>query len=239
MTIRGFEYATELVQRFPSARGAILHVSGVDNSTPAGGLADAYGEIQSGAAERLAPAPASSRESIKAWRSAFTAFGVKPTRHRNAAEALLRRLDRAGDIPSISTLVDVGNAVSISHSLPVAVFDADKVEGMLTVTFAQGDEPFAGLGASESETPEAGEVIFIDAGSQVAARRWCWKQGGATATGPSTTSAVFIIEAVHDNNQADLDAAATDLERLLTSHLPGCSISRYTTSSDSPRAVFA
>ncbi|NNF69144.1 MAG: hypothetical protein HKN01_05180 [Acidimicrobiia bacterium] len=238
MTISGFEYSSELVAQFPLARAEILHVTDIDNGSQLAALADEYRAVQAEVALRLATEPASGRESIRAWRAAFTAFGVKPTQHRNAAEALLRRLDRAGDIPSISMLVDIGNLVSISHSLPVAVFDADKVVGVLAVTLARGIEQFAGLGAAESETPEAGEVIFIDEASQVAARRWCWKQGGATATGPSTTSAVFVTEAVHDGNQADVEAAAVELERLILTHMPGCTVSRYVTASDSPSARF-
>ena len=39
---------------------------------------------------------------------------------RSAAEALLRRLTKQGSIPSINTLVDIGNLVSIRYALPVA-----------------------------------------------------------------------------------------------------------------------
>ena len=59
--------------------------------------------------------------SIAAWRRAFSQFGAKPTQHRNAAEALLRRLDKQGEIPSISTLVDIGNLISIRYAIPVAI----------------------------------------------------------------------------------------------------------------------
>ncbi len=47
---------------------------------------------------------------LSAWRQAFRRFGANPTKHRSAAEALLRRLQK-GDIPGINTLVDIGNLV--------------------------------------------------------------------------------------------------------------------------------
>ena len=53
--------------------------------------------------------PLSELKSLAAWRSAFRGFGVNPTKYRSAAEALLRRLTKKGDIPSINTLVDICN----------------------------------------------------------------------------------------------------------------------------------
>ena len=37
-------------------------------------------------------------------------FGVDPTQHRTAAEALLRRLTKKGDIPSINMIKDTADA---------------------------------------------------------------------------------------------------------------------------------
>ena len=76
--------------------------------------------------------------SIAAWRRAFTRFGAKPTQYRNAAESLLRRLSKQGDIPTISTLVDMGNLISIRYALPVAIFDQDQIAGDITVRLATG-----------------------------------------------------------------------------------------------------
>ncbi|HEU4832604.1 MAG TPA: phenylalanine--tRNA ligase beta subunit-related protein [Actinomycetota bacterium] len=45
---------------------------------------------------------------------------------------------KQGDIPSISTLVDIGNLVSIRYAVPVAVFDRAGVAGSITVRFATG-----------------------------------------------------------------------------------------------------
>ena len=98
--------------------------------------------------------PFSELPSLAAWRRAFRAFGVDPTGYRSAAEALLRRLTKQGSIPSINTLVDIGNLVSIRHALPVAVFDQRAMTGGTTVRFATGDETFTDLGTGERESPE-------------------------------------------------------------------------------------
>jgi DNA/RNA-binding domain of Phe-tRNA-synthetase-like protein len=111
---------------------------------------------------KIGATPLSDIDSLTAWRRAFSAFGVKPTQYRSAAEALLRRLTKKGDIPLLNTLVDLGNLVSIRYRLPVAIFDTRATTGPVTVRFADGDEYFTTLGADEVEQPVPGEVIFVD-----------------------------------------------------------------------------
>jgi DNA/RNA-binding domain of Phe-tRNA-synthetase-like protein len=156
--------------------------------------------------------------SLAAWRGVFRGFGVNPTKYRSAAEALLRRLTKQGDIPSINTLVDLANLVSIRYALPVAVFDQRGVSGGTTVRLAGGDEPWADLGSSEAEHPEPGEVIFSDDADKVSARRWCWRQSRASAAREDTTEILVTIEGHHAAAADDIDRALRDLEALLGSY---------------------
>ncbi len=172
-----------------------------------------------------------------AWRRAFTRFGAKPTQYRNAAEALLRRLDKHGDIPSISTLVDLGNLVSIRYAMPVAVFDRADIAGGITVRFAHGDERFTDLGSTEAVSPEAGEVVFVDEDDVVCARRWCWRQSAQSATGPSTTEALVVVEGHHETAEQDVQAAAADLIALLAAHQPDSRTHTYVLSPAVPVAA--
>ena len=164
---------------------------------------------------RIGEAPLSEMPSLAAWRRAFRAFGVDPTAYRSAAEALLRRLTKQGSIPSINTLVDVGNLVSIRRGLPVAIFDRRAMTGGLTVRLATGDEAFTDLGSGERESPEPGEVIFIDEARLVSARRWCWRQSAESASGPTTTEILVTVEGHHDEAATDVAAALADLEALI------------------------
>jgi DNA/RNA-binding domain of Phe-tRNA-synthetase-like protein len=133
---------------------------------------------------------------------------------------LLRRLAKQGDIPSISTLVDIGNLVSIRYAVPVAVFDRAGVARSITVRFATGDERFTDLGSSESVTPDPGEVVFVDEDGVVCARRWCWRQSAQSATNPRTVEALVVIEGHHDAADRDIEAAVADLTALLSAHQP-------------------
>src|SRR6187397_1941829 len=171
-----FRYDPAIVERFPSIVGGVLHAESVTNRPSSAALRAAFEREQAAVLARLGDTPLSEVPSLAAWRRAFRAFGVDPTAYRSAAEALLRRLTKQGSIPSINALVDIGNLVAIRYGLPVAMFDQRTVTGGTTVRFANGNESFTDLGSGESETPEAGEVIFIDEAGLVSARRWCWRQ---------------------------------------------------------------
>ena len=179
-----------------------------------------FEEQQAVSLARFHGTPMSEIPSIVAWRRTFSAFGVKPTRYRNAAEALIRRLTKAGDIPSINPLVDIANLVSVRYGLPVAAMDQARVAGSITVRFATGDERFDDLGSSMTTSPEVGEVIFVDRVGAVAARRWCWRQSAQSATGPDTVEALFTVEGHHEDAEEDVASATRDLVALLGTHQP-------------------
>ena len=189
-------------------------------------LADAFRQAQQDAIARIGTTPLSEIPSLAAWRRAFRAFGVDPTQYRSAAEGLLRRLTKQGDVPSIGTLVDLANMTSIRHALPVAVFDVARIAGGTTVRFARGDEPWSDLGSSATEHPEPGEVVFVDEAAVVVARRWCWRQSLASAAHDDTTEILVTVEGHHDAAERDVVAALDDLEALLTTHAAAAAIRR-------------
>ena len=215
-----FAYDAAIAERFPAIRGGVINASGLGNGPSPTELLEAFLAEQRMALRRLDETPIAEIPSIEAWRRAFTAFGVKPTQHRVAAEALLRRLQKTGEVPSISTLVDMANLVSIRYALPVAVFDQATVNGTTTVRFATGQEQFTDLGATDTTNPAPGEVIFVDDNDIVSARRWCWRQSSKSATNPDTTHALITVEALHEHARADIESAVADLLTLLDRYQP-------------------
>lgn len=230
----GFGYHAEIVERFPAIRAGVIHCTGVSNGPTPQGLLDAYRREQEAFEARIGDTPLSEIPSLAAWRRAFASFGVKPTQYRNAAESLLRRLTKKGDIPSINALVDMANLVSIRHQMPVAVFDQADVAGTTTVRFATGNEKFTDLGSDTVSHPETGEVVFVDEDSVVSARRWCWRQSAQSAAGPGTIDTLITVEGQHDGAEDDVALATSDLLALLDAHQPGAAISHALLSPGSP-----
>ena len=232
-----FAYDPEVAARFPSVAGGVIHAVGVSNGPSPVELTEAFRDEQEGVRARIGETPLSELPTLAAWRRAFRAFGVDPTAYRSAAEALIRRLTKQGSIPSINALVDIGNLVAIRYGLPVAVFDQRAVTGGTTVRFADGTERFTDLGSGETESPEAGEVIFIDDAGLVSARRWCWRQSAESASGPETREVLVTVEAHHDGAERDVAAALADLESLVRIHAPASSIVSGIVTSRAPEFV--
>ena len=218
MTLSRFEYDSEIVEMFPEVQAGIVVGQAANRPSPDGLKARFLKEQQAVLAE-IGETPLGELENLSAWRSAFRRFGVNPTKYRSAVEALLRRLTKQGDIPSINALVDIGNLVSIRHRVPVAVFDLDRIDGSIVVRLATGDEAFTPLFAEEPEHPESGEVIFIDGNRLVAARRWCWRQSDQSAARIETRSVMLVTEAHHTGGEETVRQAADDLMELCAEFL--------------------
>src|SRR5438067_9231212 len=222
-----FQYHPDILARYPTVTGGAILAQGMSNGPTPDSLQAAFQAEQQATLQRIAGTPLSQIESLAAWRNAFRGFDVDPTQYRSAAEALLRRLTKKGDIPSINLLVDLANLVSIRYALPVAVFDIQVLIGTVTVHFADGSERYTtlGLSATEVEHPEPGEVVFSDETGLVIARRWCWRQSEQSAAQPETTDAIITVEAHHARGRHDIEVSLNDLLELLTRYAGGTFIS--------------
>ena len=210
-----FQYHPDILARYPAIVGGVILAQCMTNGPTPDRLQEAFQAEQQATLQRIGNAPLSQIATLAAWRSAMRAFGVEPTQYRSAAEALLRRLTKKGAIPSINTLVDIGNLVSIRYALPVAVFDTRSLQGAVTVHFADGTERYTTPGEMEIDHPEPGEVVFSDETGLVIARRWCWRQSDQSAAQFDTTDAIIIVEAHHPDAHVDVEAALKDLLTLL------------------------
>ncbi|WP_309232402.1 B3/B4 domain-containing protein [Micromonospora tarensis] len=154
-----FHHSSQLRDAYPDLVAGVVLVDGITATTDvagrtAGYLTEARRRLTAGGAESGFP-------EIQAWRRAYAAMGLRPTRYRCAAEALLRRLRLDGELPRVHPLVDLCNAISAAYAIPVAVLDLDRVDGDLTVQPAHGDEEYLSF-AGDTEHPEPGEVTFVD-----------------------------------------------------------------------------
>ena len=101
-------------------------------------------EAEARARLRLGGGPPSALPGIGAWRATMSAFGCKPSRYPCSAEALLKRVARGDELPAINRLVDLYNAISVTHALPLGGEDVERVRGVVVLMPAVGDEEFDG-----------------------------------------------------------------------------------------------
>ena len=169
--------------------------------------------------------PEWSNAHLDSWRAAYRAFGAKPQRTPCSAEALLRRVQRDGELPRINSIVDVYNALSVRYALPIGGEDAAAYVGRPRLLRAAGDELFETMRNGEPyvETVEPGEVIWRDDRS-VTCRRWNWRQSTRTQLTIETTEMWFVLERLEPLPLEILNEAGDSLIRALRELEPNATI---------------
>jgi DNA/RNA-binding domain of Phe-tRNA-synthetase-like protein len=150
------------------------------------------------------------------WQDAYRDFGVKPRGARSSVDALLRRASSDNGLPRINVLVDVYNAISILHRVPIGGEDLDRYDGPARLLLASGTEPFhtTSHGDPVVEHPEPDEPIWVD-DTGVTCRRWNWRQTSRTAIDADTRRLGFILESLDAPDHHGARRAANQLAEVL------------------------
>ncbi|MCT4706296.1 B3/4 domain-containing protein [Enterobacteriaceae bacterium H11S18] len=162
---------------------------------------------------------------LDAWHEVFKAFGAKPKRTPNSADALRKRVLKDGSLPAIDPVVDLYNAISIRYALPVGGENAEAYIGNPRLTLAEGNEAFDIMKEGEPtlESPDVGEVIWRD-DKGVTCRRWNWRQGIRTRLDSQAQHMWFILESLPAMPQEALQQAGDAFIAGLQRMMPGATI---------------
>jgi DNA/RNA-binding domain of Phe-tRNA-synthetase-like protein len=230
-----FQHHGDIWKRFPQLSACAVWAGGIHPNDQA---QVALEPLHQRARERLNQAGGSEGQlpSIQAWRRAFSELGLKPTQYRNAAESLLRRLRQDGELPRIDPLVNALNALSAAYAIPIAVFDLSQVHGGMEVRLATGTEHFTSF-SGEDETPEPGEVVFVDDAGHAHARRWCHRQSARSAVRTSTNEVLIVAEALHVNAEHEIGELLGHIVNELTRGFDAVTTQAVLTA-DTPRFSF-
>jgi len=87
----------------------------------------------------------SSEPPAASLRKLFRAAGCDPTRYRPSSEALLRRILKGDDMPSIHPLVDISNCLSAELAAPCCVMTDGTFEPPLVFRAGKEDESYQSL----------------------------------------------------------------------------------------------
>src|SRR3954471_3906206 len=208
--LAGASVEAEVHRLRPDYRAMLVAVDGMVPS-PGDDTSDALLQAAEAAARKALEATAVEQiPHVAHWREAYRAFGAKPQRTRNSLEALLRRAPSG--LPRVNRLTDIYNAVSVLHQVPLGGEDLHRYNGAPRLVRATGTEPFGSVadGADVVEHPEPGEVVWCD-DAGVTCRRWNWRQSRRKQLTEDTTTALFILDALHPTTDDALHAAADDL----------------------------
>ncbi len=216
----------DIADAFPDFRVAVVIAEGltIARDRPAE-LDRLIAEREEAARERWRGQDLAKIPGVAAWRAAYRAFGIKQTRYRSAIERIMKNLLAGRALARINAFVDLYNAVSLAHVLPLGADDLDKVVPPLAFRYAHAGDTFVDMadlgedGEVAPEQPAAGEVVYADS-FKILCRRWNWRQDARSLITPATTRVVVTLQS---NGWGDVEAAAEDLGRLIERFCGGAS----------------
>ena len=214
MSAFSFRIADEIFQRFPGYVRGVVIAHELANGPSPDALLDLLREAEASVRARVKPDAVAEEPRIKSWREAYRAFGAKPAEFRSSIEAMARRALKNDRLPSINTLVDIGNLISLRHLLPAGVHAIDVLAGDIALRPATGAEQFLAFGSTETEHPLPGEIIFTE-GETVLTRRWTWRQAQHTLTLPETRAVEFNIDGLPPLPTAEVEQAGMEIIELV------------------------
>jgi DNA/RNA-binding domain of Phe-tRNA-synthetase-like protein len=130
---------------------------------------------------------------IKIWHEAFRKSGIFTSEYHTFLESLLERALKGGPFTRVNPLLDLCNAISLKHLVPIGIHSLDFINGDITLCFAEGKERFIPMNFGEEETVQKGEVIYKDS-KDVLTRRWVWKQSNKDKVLNETTHVFISID---------------------------------------------
>lgn len=200
----------------PNACFGAVAAYGIDNTIADSAIAEVLAKEVAAAHERLADVKIKEYPPIVHYRNAFQQLGINPNRYANSVEALNKRIASGAPFPSINTVVDTGNAVSLRYTLPIGAHDIDKLNGLdLEVRPARATDTFIPFGSAEEEEVPTDELVYVS-GNAVRTRRWIWRQSEIGKIDATTRNVIFPIDGFIGANDAEIKQAMQDLETLLT-----------------------
>ncbi len=231
-----YEVAKEIFDKLPTAYFGAVAVRGLDNTRPIPALEAMLQENIKVCEAYFEDKKPKETPDILPYREAFRALDINPNKYLCSIEALLTRIAKKKGFPSINTAVDLGNAISIKYHLPIGAHDLDTMDGGLDVRLAQPGDMFVAFGATEEESPDPGEAIYVS-GHQVRTRRWAWRQSEVGKITEETRSILFPIDGFSDVNEPEVRKATEEFVTLLKQYF-GCEAEKGFVDAAHPRFTF-
>ena len=220
--MKRFTVENTVFEKLPDYCVGVVVARGLDNHSQSGAVGRMLDQAAADFAQTNREANIRELPGVKACRDAFQALGMNPNKFMCSIEALMKRVQKSGALPHINTVVDLGNAFSLTYQLPMGAHDVDKLEEDIQIRFSTPEDHFLPMGEEVTETMPAGELVYVS-GHTVKTRRWIWRQSEDGKITGDTSHVFFPIDGFRDVNGAAVLAARDALARLLEQDF-GCQV---------------
>lgn len=209
-----FVVSEEVFSALPTVCFGIVVAREVDNRLPQPGILQLLRQAEEEVREKFKEMAIKSHPVISRYREAFRQLGMNPNKFPSSIEALVSRVVKGARLPDINGVVNLVNALSLRHILPMGAHDLDSQCGDLGVRFTQKEEPFVPFGGPREMVPP-GELVYADE-REVRTRRWIWRQSERGKVTPESRNIIFPIDGFTDCNREAVFRARDELASLLT-----------------------
>ena len=144
-------------------------------------------------------------------------FGNNPNKFPPSVQALIKRVLKGGQLPSINPLVDLYNVISLRYVVCAGAEDTDVCEGDVRLAYAEGTEHFLPLGEAAEDPPVQGELVYKD-DRGVICRKLNWREGDRTKVTNNTRNAIIVVEGFPPVTKQKLEAILDELAQLVEQH---------------------
>ena len=221
-----FTISEEIAESYPYLRMGVIEGACLLNNEVNGELEQMIRKAEDLIRERLTTETINEHPYIKVWRETYRSFGVKPKDYRPTCEALIRRVLKEEQVPTINMIVNCYLLAELEFFLPCGGYDIDKLDGTLCIRYSEGKEEFIPIGAKQVEFTEPGEVVYSD-DSKILTRMWNYRDSDLTKITMDTKNVILMVEApLADISTASLQCFLKRLTMLLSGFCGGLIKSR-------------
>ena len=232
-----FSVSPAVFEQHPDLTIGVIVTTEIDNTNPSAEIEDLLRQAEEHVRSSIEIETFKEHPNIAALQEVHRSFGSNPNKFPPSAQALVKRVLKGRQLPSISPLVDLYNVISLRHIVCAGAEDMDACSGDVQLTFADGDEAFFLLGEEEEAPPDEGELVYKD-DVGVICRKLNWREGDRSKITDDSKNAVVVVEGFPPFTREELEQAMQELSDLIQKYCgaqtrvemldagsPSCSIS--------------
>lgn len=144
------------------------------------------------------------KEEFEGYHKILCKMGLNPKKYPVSVEALISRVQKSGELPNISPLVDLCNYISLKYKVSVGVYDIDKLKGDIGLTVLEEDG---------ADNEKAGDVLYA-CEEYVCTKKWIWRQNPECRVDGSTKRALVTIDGF-DECRESVESAISEMAQLI------------------------
>lgn len=209
-----FAVSGKVFEVLENACFGVVVARGIDNKKPNAEISHLLDLSIHFIEDKFRDAKVKEAEEIVFYRKAFETLGINPNKFMSSIEAMTLRISKGKGFPAINPVVDLGNAISLKHLVPLGAHDLDRAQGDIQVRFSRGEDKFIPFGQVDEESLEPGELIY-SVGDKVKTRRWIWRQSEQGKVTAESKNIFFPIDGFRELNANSVMMARDELAECL------------------------